>query len=180
MADDHVVLRVNHTADLDAQTLADSRSLLYQVFDDLTEDDWEHALGGMHAIAYENGEVVGHASVIQRRLMHQGRALRAGYIEGVAVRADRRRRGLGGSMMNELERIVRSAYDLGALGASHEAIPFYESRGWQLWRGPSSALTPFGVKRTGDDDGAIHVLPVTLPLDLDDVITCDWRGGDVW
>jgi aminoglycoside 2'-N-acetyltransferase I len=173
-------LIVAHTADLGAATLSGARALLYDVFADMTDDDWEHSLGGMHVVATNGAEIVGHASVIQRRLMHQGRAMRAGYVEGVGVRADKRRNGIGGAMMNQLERIVRNAYDLGALGATDEAIPFYEARGWQRWRGPSSALTPFGVKRTPEDDGAIYVLPVTLPLDLDDVITCDWRGGDVW
>jgi aminoglycoside 2'-N-acetyltransferase I len=82
--------------------------------------------------------------------------------------------------MAELERMIRDAYDIGALGASDQAIGFYESRGWQRWRGPSSALTPLGVVRTNEDDGGIFVLPVTLPLDLDEPIMCDWRGGDVW
>jgi aminoglycoside 2'-N-acetyltransferase I len=171
---------VAHTADLDPRLREDARRLLYNAFDDMTDDDWEHALGGMHAIVLEDAHVIAHAAVIQRRIMHQGRALRTGYVEAVAVRADRRRRGHAASLMAKLERIIRDAYDIGALGASDMAKPFYESRGWQKWRGPSSALTPFGVVRTNEDDGGIYVLPVTLPLDLDEPIVCDWRGGDVW
>ena len=83
-------------------------------------------------------------------------------------------------MMDALERIVRSAYDVGALGATDEAVAFYTGRGWQLWRGPSSALTPHGIRRTQEDDGAIYVLPGAAPLDLDGELTCDWRDGDVW
>ena len=49
----------------------------------MTDQDWEHALGGVHAVAWLDGEVVGHASVVQRRLLHDGRALRTGYVEGV-------------------------------------------------------------------------------------------------
>ena len=171
---------VAHTAELDAGTLSAARLLLYEVFDDMTEDDWEHALGGMHAVAREGGELIGHASLIQRRLLHAGRALRAGYVEGVAVRGDRRRRGHGGALMQALELVARRAYDVAALGATDEAAHFYASRGWQLWAGPSSALTPTGIRPTPDDDGGIYVFPLGVPLDLSAELTCDWRDGAVW
>lgn len=173
-------VRTAHTADLDTTTLEAARALLHDVFDDLEDHDWEHSLGGVHALAWEGAELVGHASVIQRRLMHQGRALRAGYVEGVGVRADHRRRGHAGAMMDALERIVRGAYDLGALGATDEATAFYEVRGWKQWRGPTSAFTPTGIRRTFDEDGGVYVLPLSIPLDLDGDLTCDWRDGDVW
>ena len=177
---DGPVIRTAHTADVDARTLAAARALLYEVFDHMTEHDWEHSLGGVHALAFDGDTLVGHASVVQRRLLHGGRALRTGYIEGVAVRADQRRHGHGAAMMDALERVVRAAYDLGALAATDEAAEFYAERGWRQWQGPSSALTPQGIRRTQDDDGGIYVLPVALPLDLDGELTCDWRDGDVW
>jgi aminoglycoside 2'-N-acetyltransferase I len=173
-------LRTAHTADLDPATLQTARALLYDVFDDMTEDDWEHALGGVHALVFEGAELIGHASVIQRRLLHDGRALRAGYVEGVGVRADHRGRGHGSALMTALERVVRRAYDLGALGATDQAAQFYAARGWSRWQGPSSALTPNGIRRTAEDDGGIYVLPITVPLDLSGELTCDWRDGDVW
>jgi len=83
-------------------------------------------------------------------------------------------------MMDAVERIVRNAYDVGALGATDQAIPFYAGRGWQVWTGRSSALTPDGIRPTPDDDGAIYVLAVGRPLDLTGELTCDWRDGDVW
>jgi len=171
-------LRTGHTADLDAAALAAARALLFSVFDGMTDADWEHALGGMHALAWDGAELIGHASVIQRRLVHQGRALRAGYVEAVGVRADRR--GRGAALMAAAERIIRGAYDLGALGTTEEARGFYAARGWQPWQGPTSALTPSGIQRTAEDDDAIYVLPVSVPLDLAGELTCDWRGGDVW
>lgn len=173
-------VRTAHTADLDAPTLKAARDLLDDVFDDMTDLDWEHALGGVHALVWEGAELVGHASVIQRRLLNGGRALRAGYVEGVGVRGDRRGRGHGAAMMDALERVVRGAYEIGALGATDAAAAFYAARGWKLWQGPSSALTPAGIRRTGEDDGCIYVLPVEVPLDLSSELTCDWRDGDVW
>jgi aminoglycoside 2'-N-acetyltransferase I len=174
-------LHTAHTAELDGAALGAARALLDAVFgDDLADDDWEHALGGVHALVWEGDELIGHASVVQRRLLHGGRALRTGYVEGVAVRADRRRRGHGATLMEAVERVVRGAYVLGALGATDQAARFYVGRGWQLWRGRTSALTPTGVRRTEDDDSAVYVLPVTAPLDLTGELTCDWRDGDVW
>jgi len=173
-------LQTAHTAELDAAALDAARTLLYDVFDDMTDHDWEHALGGVHALVWEGADLIGHASVIQRRLLHRGRALRTGYVEGVGVRADRRRRGHGAAMMGALETVVRGAYELGALGAADAAAAFYAARGWMRWRGPSSALTPAGIRRTREDDGCIYVLPVRVSLDLSGELTCDWRDGDLW
>jgi aminoglycoside 2'-N-acetyltransferase I len=174
-------VRTAHTADLDTATLEAARALLDDVFEgEMTDHDWEHALGGVHALVWEGRELIGHASVIQRRLLHGGRALRTGYLEGVGVRADRRRRGHGAAMMDALERVVRGAYDLGALGAADEAADFYAARGWRLWQGPSSALTPTGIERTAAEDGCLYVLPLAVPLDLTGELTCDWRDGELW
>jgi aminoglycoside 2'-N-acetyltransferase I len=174
-------VRTAHTADLDAATLATARALLEDVFEgDMSDEDWEHALGGIHALAWEGRELIGHASVVQRRLLHDGRALRTGYVEGVGVRADRRRRGVGGELMDALERVLRGAYELGALGSTDAAVRLYTAHGWRRWEGPTSALTPGGVVRTEDADGAVYVLPLSVPLDLNGELVCDWRDGDVW
>lgn len=174
-------VRTTHTADLDEATRKAARALLWDVFeDDMAEHDWEHCLGGIHALAWEGDELIGHAAVVQRRLLHADRALRTGYIEGVAVRADRRRRGIAAAMMAELEGVIRRAYDLGALGASDEGAALYEARSWQRWHGPTFALAPTGVQRTEDEDGVIFVFPVEVPLDLTGSLTCDWRDGDAW
>ncbi len=174
-------VQLAHTWALEPATLAAARALLAEVFaGELTEHDWEHALGGMHALVRDGDELVGHASVIQRRLLHGGRALRAGYVEGVGVRAESRRQGHGSALMEALEDVVRSAYDLGALGATDEAAAFYAARGWQRWQGPTSAMTPSGIVRTPYEDDCIFVLPCAVELDLRGELTCDWRNGDVW
>lgn len=173
-------LRVALTADLDPATLGAARALLDAAFGGFADEDWEHCLGGVHALAVVDGELVGHAALVQRRLMYAGRALRTGFVEGVGVRTDQRRRGHAGAMMAALERVVRGGYDLGALSASDAGAAVYTARGWLPWTGPTYALTPDGVRRTADDDGTVHVLPVTVPLDLTAALTCDWRDGDVW
>ncbi|MFF3275256.1 GNAT family N-acetyltransferase [Streptomyces chrestomyceticus] len=179
MTDAHTHLA--HTAELDARTRAAAKALLHDVFEgDMTEEDWDHALGGVHALVWEGDELIGHASVVQRQMLHAGRPLRCGYVEGVGVRADRRGRGHGAAMMTALERIVRTAYDLGALSASEDAAAFYAARGWHLWQGPSAVLSPTGLHPTKEEDGAIYVLQASVPLDLTGQLACDWRSGDVW
>ena len=150
-------------------------------FDDgISDDDFEHALGGVHALVWEDRELIAHASVILRRLFHSGRALRTGYVEAVAVRPDRRRQGYGNVVMDTMERIITNAYEIGALGSSDLAVNFYTARGWQQWQGTTSVITPGGQQRTPDDDGGIYVLPVTAQLNVAGDLACDWREGDVW
>ena len=158
-------LQTAHTADLTPEALAAARDLLWSC-GGMTEHDWEHSLGGVRAIMSDGAELVGHASVIGRRLLYGGKSLRTGYVEGVAVRADRRRLGYGATMMDALERVIRGAYDLGALGATDEAVVSQSGGAGRYWQGGSSALTPTGIRPTGDDDGYIYVLPGDTPLDL--------------
>jgi aminoglycoside 2'-N-acetyltransferase I len=170
-----------HSAQVDEAVLAAARALLDQAFGgEFGDDDWQHALGGMHALAYEGGRLVGHGSVVQRRLVHGGRALRVGYVEAVAVVADARRRGVASAIMDALEDVVRRAYDAGALSATDDGAALYLARGWQLWQGPTSALTPEGPRRTPEDDGSVYVLPAGAPMDPAGELICDWRDGDLW
>ncbi|AKS32003.1 GNAT family N-acetyltransferase [Mycolicibacterium goodii] len=184
--------RLIHTSDLDHETREGARLMVIDAFrdatsgtSDFTDDDWDHALGGMHALISHHGALIAHGSVVQRRLFYRGAALRCGYLEAVAVREDWRGAGLGTAVLDALEQVIRGAYQIGALSSSDIARPMYIARGWLPWDGPTSVLTPTdGVVRTPEDDRALFVLPVDLPdgLDLDttDEITCDWRTGDVW
>ncbi len=145
-------LRLAHTADLSQEDLQAIRVLLEGAFDEgFTDEDFEHALGGVHALVWEGPELIGHGSVVMRRLLHGGRALRTGYVEAVAVRADRRRHGHGTALMAALERVIRHAYELGALSASGEGAAFYAARGWRVWRGTASVIAPTGLERTEED-----------------------------
>lgn len=174
-------IQVAHTSVLGAEVLDRARQLLVEVFEgDWTEEDWEHSLGGVHVLAFDGAALVGHGAVVQRRLIHDDKALRTGYVEGVGVRSDLRGNGVGAQIMTELENIIRAAYVLGALSSSEEALEFYARRGWRNWEGATLALTPAGIQRTADDDGGIYVLPTTAPLDLTGDLICDWRDGELW
>lgn len=174
------MIRLAHTGQLDASTLAAARSLLDVAFDGrFGDDDWEHGLGGMHALAHDGDDLVAHGSVVLRRLIHDGRSLRCGYVEAVAVRADQRGTGLGHGVMDALEGLA-PGYDLLALASSKAGLPLYAARGWSRWRGPTSVHSLDGVIATPEDD-AVHVWGhAALGLDVDGGLTCDWRPGDVW
>lgn len=189
--------RLIHTSDLDSETFHSARRLLDQAFRDadsadtgsigFTDADWDHTLGGMHAVIMHRGTLVAHGAVIQRRLLYRGDSLRCGYIEGVAVHDDWRGQGLGHAVMDALEQVIRGGYQVGALsasgpieGADTPGERLYRPRGWLHWRGPTSVLSPTGPVRTPDDDGSVFVLPIASDLDPDADLACDWRDGDVW
>jgi aminoglycoside 2'-N-acetyltransferase I len=177
--------RLVHTADLDTETREAARRMVFEAFGgEFTDADWEHSLGGMHALISKHGALIAHAAVVQRRLLYRNTALRCGYIEGVAVREDCRGQGLAHALMDAAEQVLRGAYQVGALSVSEAGRHMYTARGWLPWRGPTSVLAPAGVTRTPDDDNGLFVLPIGLPnnLELDTAaeITCDWRDGDVW
>ncbi|MFA6298109.1 MAG: GNAT family N-acetyltransferase [Nocardioides sp.] len=163
-------LVVCHTAEMTPEELGAVRALTDAAFGDFTDDDWDHALGGQHALVVDDGEVVAHGALVMRRLLHAGRSLRCGYVEAVATSPARLRQGHAATVMAALERLAP---------ASEAGVVLYEARGWQCWRGPTSVLSLSGVEPTPDDDGSVYVLGDT-GLDLDAELTCDWRTGDVW
>lgn len=173
-------LRRALTAELTAAELAGVRALLDGAFDEpLEESDWTHALGGTHVLIDDHGDLIGHASVVERTLWYDDKPLRTGYVEAVAVRADRRGHGCGAALMGVVAAIVDEGYELGALGSTERAMSLYRRLGWQLWLGPTYVDTPQGRVPTPDEDGCIFVLGHSS-LDITAALTCDWRDGDAW
>lgn len=172
--------------ELTPRALASLRSLFDEAWPDaddaFDEDDWEHTIGGVHLVAEdEDGEVLAHASVVERTLTTGGRDVHTGYVEGVATRTAHRRRGLGSAVMRAVNDHIDATFELGALGTGEPG--FYERLGWRLWRGPTGVRGEDGsITPTPEDDGAVMVrlTPASPELDLDAQIACDPRAGDVW
>ena len=182
---DSVRVRRLPTGELTAEEIASIRKLLEEAFgsdedERFNQDDWNHAVGGMHFVLDVHGEILAHASVVERELHVGGRRLRTGYVEAVATSPRRQRKGLGTKVMQEVGEYIREHFELGALGTGSHG--FYERLGWETWRGPSYVRTPTGTQRTADEDGYILVLrtPMSPALRLTDPISCEWRPGDVW
>ena len=79
----------------------DEVSALREMFDEawsddaegFTDQDWSHAVGGVHVIAEEDGLLVAHASVVQRELHTADHRMRTGYVEAVATRPSHQQAG---------------------------------------------------------------------------------------
>lgn len=180
-----IAIRRTTTAGLTRAEIDVIRAMLEAAFagdpaDAFRESDWEHATGGTHFLVEFEGEIVGHASVVERELRVAGRPIRTGYVEAVATAPTHQRTGLGTRLMEVVNAMVREDFELGALGTGVHA--FYERLGWRTWRGPSSVRTPDGEVPTPDEDGYIMVLatPSTPPLDDTAPISCEARVGEPW
>jgi aminoglycoside 2'-N-acetyltransferase I len=178
-------LRRASTPELGGTELAAIRRLMDEAFagdehGGFDDDDWQHALGGLHFVAQLGNEIVAHASVVEREIRAGGIPLRTGYVEAVATDPRRQRQGIGTAVMRGVNAHVTQGFQLGALGTGSHG--FYERLGWMVWLGPSSVRAPEGERRTPDEDGYIMVLatPASPPLDRTAPISCDWRRGDVW
>lgn len=169
-----------------AGMLAAVRALLDEAFAGAFGDhDWDHALGGWHAVVAERGEVVAHAAVVPRRLGFggygdDGRWLDAGYVEAVATSPAHQGRGLGSLAMTAIGAVLRERFDVGALSTGRHG--FYERLGWERWRGPSFVLDAGRRRRTDDEDDGLLVLRFgpSADLALTDPIVCRSRPGDDW
>ncbi|MFE1404383.1 GNAT family N-acetyltransferase [Streptomyces sp. NPDC058770] len=197
-------LRTAHTHQLAPAALDEIRAFLDTAFEgDFSDEDWDHALGGIHAYIRDDSGVLAHGSVGQRRVVRAGRSYRIGYVEAVAVRADRRREGLGGRVMAALEQVVDRAYAFAALSASEEGAAMYAGRGWWVWPGRIAVQGPHGIERLPEEEGSTYVRGVAggaLPVPSGDLtagrpevppagpeglsadpgaLVFDWRDGDV-
>jgi aminoglycoside 2'-N-acetyltransferase I len=179
-----VIVRACASAELSSGEVGRLRELFRAAWADtseeFTDDDWDHAVGGVHFIVQKSGAIVAHASVVERELHTSGLRLATGYVEAVATLPSHQRRGYGSAVMREVDEHIDRTFRLGALDTGSPA--FYERLGWVVWKGPTFVRTDSGLIRTAEDDGQVLVrlTPASPELDLSASISCDWRPGDVW
>lgn len=174
-------LHVAPTERLREPFLVELRALLDAAFpDDFSDEDWDHSLGGLHVWVSGPAGPISHGALVERTLVLSGSALTVGYVEAVATVAAHRREGHGTAVMRRIGRLIGERYALGALSTGTHA--FYETLGWERWRGKTFVDAPGRRRRTPDDDGDIMILRTgrSPALDPDGDIVCDWRSGDVW
>ena len=176
-----VALHAASTTALSPSFLHDVRTLLDTAFEgDFTDEDWDHAIGGVHVWLIGSRGLISHGSLVERTLVCSGKTLHVGYVEAVATAASHRRKGHGARVMKHIGELIRERYPLGALSTGTHAL--YKTLGWECWRGPTFVDSLSGPERTPGDDGDVLILrtPRSPRLDLDGEIVCDWRLGDVW
>jgi aminoglycoside 2'-N-acetyltransferase I len=166
---------------LEPDLLSAARTLCTAAFGDrFSDEDWEHTFGGERVLAFDDGDLVGHAAVVPRTITVGEQPFRAGYVEGVAVRPQRQRDGFGRTMMTRLSMHVRARYELGALSTSRPG--FYARSGWERWSGPSYVRDHDATHRTEDEDDGLMALRFgpSAHVALSSSITCLARSGDDW
>ena len=176
-----VTLHAASTSALSTSFLSDVRALLDTAFEgDFTDEDWNHAVGGVHVWLSGSRGLISHGSLVERTFACSGQTLHVGYVEAVATAPALRHKGHGATVMKQIGELIREHYALGVLSTGTHA--FYETCGWEKWRGPTFVDGPCGRARTPGDDGGVMILRTSRSphLDLDGEIVCDWRLGDVW
>ena len=181
----HLIERFT-TAALPDAAARSARALMHVAFQNepederFTDDDWQHALGGVHLLVREGADVIAHASVVPRTIHVGGTHFGTGYVEAVAVRPDRQGRGLGSMLMGDVAAEIRSGYEFGVLGTGRRA--FYTRLGWQVWLGPTNVVREGGWERSPEDDGYVLVLRFGPSADIaiTHPIACEERPGDDW
>jgi len=156
------------------------RTLMWASFDDFSEDDWSHGIGGVHVVAFDGDLPVGHASVVTRSIYVGDAVYVGGYLEAVAVDARYRGRGVGASVVGAADAVIHDRHPIAALSTSRHG--FYERLGWERWLGPTYVVGADGWRRTEDeDDGVMALRPAGSPVnDLRARIAVDDRSGDAW
>lgn len=147
---------------------------------DLAQEDWNHALGGLHVVLSEGDQLMAHAAVVPRTMVAGGRPLSVGYVESVATRPRWQKQGHGTEVMRAVGTIIVSDFELGALSTG---IPgFFDRLGWEPWRGPTYVQSPTGRVRTAADDASVMIMRTmrTFDLETSPALVCEWREGSAW
>ena len=111
-------LRQVQTPDLTRHELASIRSLCDAAYggpdEPFSDEDWQHALGGVHIFIQDDGDVIAHGSVVPRTLHTGGIDLATGYVEAVATSPPHQGRGHGTKIMRAVGAHIDQAFPLGA------------------------------------------------------------------
>ena len=167
---------------VDAATRAALRRLWATAFGDrFDDDDADHAFGGVHVLIRDEGQLVGHASAVPRRIRFGDQPWRTiGYVEAVATEPERQGEGIGRLAMLRLHDEISSRWKV-ALLSTGRATGFYERLGWKRWLGLSYTQTEAGVVRD-DEHGGLMVFSAdpSAVVDRTLTVTCQDRLGDAW
>lgn len=177
---ENTVFDVRHTFQLTSTELRELQTLLAVVYGgDFSPEDWDHALGGLHTLAWHAGQMIGHAAVVQRAVLVGHTPFRAGYLEAMGVYPDWQRHGIGKELMQHVNEQMERGYDFGLLSPSDEGRALYAISGWVDWRGELRSFTPTGISATPDEEIMVYCR-ANSTIDVQQPLTCDYRSGDIW
>jgi len=176
-------LAVVESHEMDAPTRLEARSLWDRTFGDRFDDqDGDHAFGGVHVLARDDGRLVGHASAVPRRIRFGDQPWRTvAYVEAVAVDPEYQGRGIGRRVMQVLQAEISSRWPVAMLSTGR-ADGFYMGLGWEQWRGLSYTVTSATTVVPDGEHGGLMILRLDpgAVADLSVDVTCEDRPGDAW
>ncbi len=147
------------------------------------EEDFRYYLemlqSPVHLLARRRNVLVSHAAWVTRCLqVNEDEMLRTAYVEAVATAPEHQGQGLASALMMRLISHIKD-FDIAALSPTDSK--FYERLGWQMWRGQLAVRTEQGLMPTPEEEVMIYRLPRTPKLDLNSLLTIEWRAGEeVW
>ncbi len=136
--------------------------------------------GGMHFLAYRNGQLVSHAMVTTRWLQPAGLGLlKTAWVDAMGTAPELHGHGYGSVVMRCLAEYAAGEYAIG--GLQTERIGFYARLGWEEWRGPLAGRSKEGLVPTPTQEGVMILrLPRTPVLDLDMQLTIECQTERIW
>ena len=165
----------------DALTVADRAAIIALCEAAFAEDFSQlfDLLGGTrHVLVRLDDRLVSHACWVDRQLqVVDGPIMHTAYVEAVAVAPDRQRQGWGTLALRRVAEAI-AAYELGGLATGSPG--FYARLGWEQWRGPTAIRTATTLLPTPGEQPMILRTAHTPPLDLDTLLTAEWRIGELW
>ncbi len=177
------MLSVYESHQVDASTRLEARTLWDRAFGDRFDDfDADHAYGGVHILARNEGLLLGHASAVPRSVRFDDQPWRTvGYVEAVAVDPRYQGQGIGQAVMQALQAEIASRWPVAMLSTGR-AREFYRRLGWEPWEGRSYTQTSPATVVADDEHGGLMILrldPSAVP-DLSVDVACEDRTGDAW
>ncbi len=171
-------IEVVHVDELSPSSRSRIIALCSRAFDEDFHRLFQLLPASTHVLAYAGGDLASHACWVTRWLQPGELGLLCtAYVEAVATAPDRQGQGYGSAVMRRVALEI-AGYELGALSPARPH--FYERLGWEPWRGPTAIRTAEGLLHTPDEEVMILRTPRTPALDLDALLTGEWREGELW
>ncbi len=137
---------------------------------------------GVHALGRLDGVLVSHAVYTPRWMqVNDGPLLRCAFVDAVATLPEHQRKGFGAAVMRRLaQEMPGEGFEIGGLSTGTPV--FYESVGWERWRGPLAGRTANGLVLTPQEDGVMVLrLPKTPAFDpAQDRLSIEDQISRIW
>ena len=176
---EEVLINKKHTSDLSDEELMAIFKLLKEVNgDEFSVEELSHALGGSHFLAFKEDQLIAHAAVVQRSILLDNKPHKVGYVEAIGVIPEFQHKGVGKSMMQEINQMIDKCYHFDALSPSSESKKLFEEAGWQEMQAPYYEYTLVGIIPSSEK--CVMTYSGRIELEAKNKLTCDFRERNAW